>query len=126
MRPVAVHRAQEIAFVPRQRAFDRLLDAEPGAEQQPCLRPCELPRDGAQAADVAAALPTGGTAADVHPSELGFWCRGAEVLHEARMLVDDGAKRLARIGGEPLHAGAPFAAVWPWRQQPGFERPARV
>ena len=48
VRPLAVHLDQPVAFAARKRAVERLLDPQPGAEQQSSLRPGKLPWDRAQ------------------------------------------------------------------------------
>ena len=66
VRPLAIHRRQLSRFAARERAVERVLDAEPRAEHQPRLRPGELPRDRAQARTRSMPPPAPrGTAADV-------------------------------------------------------------
>jgi 4-amino-4-deoxy-L-arabinose transferase-like glycosyltransferase len=92
-RPAIVHRAEQRLVSARQRLLDRALDAQPRCEQQTRLRPRELPRNGAKAFDAAAFRARRRPAADVDRAQLRLGRRAAEVLDEARLLVDDGAVR---------------------------------
>ena len=62
----------------------------------------------------------------MHRVELGFGRRGAEVVEEARVVVDGAAKRLARVRRQPLHRGSPRGLDRRRLAERGLERCRRV
>ena len=110
----AIHRAQLVAASVLERLGERFADAKPGGQHQARLRPRKDPRDRAQRFDAAARSPARRPAGDRQVLELHLGRRRAEVLDEARRLVDDRPiRRLARS-----RRARPSACARPAREAP--------
>src|SRR5215208_562289 len=92
-RPLPVHAFEERTIAAPRRLVQRIFDAEPRCQQQACLRPCELPWNGAQTLDARPAAAPRRAAADAQAPQFRLRRRGVKVVEKPRMVEYDRAVR---------------------------------